>query len=366
MHASSFAVAAALLATPVPRCGPAFLCMDPDDDAALEEFLSEPHPRITAEDVSVSVSAAERGSGTLNDATLDELQRKFSEYGVVRLCGAWGAQPALVDDLVSALDSNYEECVALLTARTGLTADDSFGYRQIVHRSSGRYDLLLEEDVAPRPLSRELRDAVLGTDGAANASATKVDEEEQGDQSQWRRQVLARLLGDDFKVEFTAALLARKGCAVQDPHADGAHPREVDADAGAPSLPPHAVQLFLPLCDMDASAGPTEFWPTSQRREFAPFASLLPPLTLEARAGDAIFFDFRVVHRGTANTARRWRPILYQTCTTAWFIDDFNFPASSLLDGTPGADDHGATRWQQDDAAPQPRVGGRRRVGGFM
>jgi hypothetical protein len=112
-------------------------------------------------------------------------------------------------------------------------------------------------------------------------------------------------------VQFTAALLARTGCATQDPHADGVHPHEqatlTDDDAGVadPLLPPHAVQLFLPLCEMSTETGPTEFWPTSHVAAHRPFASLLPPLVLEARPGDAIAFDFRVVHRGTANRCGR-------------------------------------------------------------
>ena len=38
-------------------------------------------------------------------------------------------------------------------------------------------------------------------------------------------------------------------------------------------------------------------------------------MVVEASPGDAILFDFRVIHRGTANRSNRWRPILYQTCS---------------------------------------------------
>ena len=383
------AVATALLTAQPrsPRTVPIFVCAV-DEDSALEDFLSEPHPRVSAHDVSVVVSEAEKRSGELGDATLDAVALKFAEYGVVRLCGAWDAQPTLVNQVVASLDSNYEACMSLLTAQTGLTADDSFGYRQMVHRSSGRYDMLLEEGVAPRPLPRELRHAVLGADDRAtsvdDATGDITSKGAGAEGAQWRRQVLRRLLGVDYKVEFTAALLARNGCALQDPHADGAHPRETASastsdGASAPLLlPPHALQLFLPLCEMDVAAGPTEFWPTSHRPEFAPFASLLPSLPLEATPGDAILFDFRVVHRGTVNVARQWRPILYQSCTTSWFQDDFNFPAASLLDedwpnaglgadgAAGGARGEDMPQWKQDEAAERPRVGGRRRTGGFV
>jgi len=309
-----------------------------DEDAALELFLSEPHPRVSAEEVSIAVSEGERVDGSLSETTLLAAKQTLDEYGVVCLRGVWDAKPPLVNSLVGALEANYDACIGLVGERSGLSADDSFGYRQIVHRSQGRYDMLLEDGVAAAPLPSALRDSVLG--GA------------------WRRELLARLLGQDFKVEFTAALLAKSGCAPQDPHADGAHPHQAEHDDDASSpLPPHALQLFLPLCEMSVAAGPTEFWPTSHLAENAPFASLLPSLPLEAAPGDAIVFDFRVIHRGMANTAGYARPILYQTCTCAWFVDDFNFPVQSLLDET----EMGDVEWEQ-----QIGVQGARSRSGFV
>jgi len=108
------------------------------------------------------------------------------------------------------------------------------------------------------------------------------------DHHHWRRQLLGELLGDDHTVAFTACLLARTGCVTQDPHADGAHPHERERTLDDALLDAHAVQLFLPLCEMSRAAGPTEFWPTSHLPANAPFASLLPPIALEARPGDAI------------------------------------------------------------------------------
>ena len=146
------------------------------DDAALENFLSEPHPRVASDELSVFVSETEQRSELLSEATLASAQSTLEEYGVVCLRGAWDAKPKLVSALNMALTRNYEECLALVAARTGLAAEDSFGYRQVVHRSAGRYDMLLEDDVAAAPLPRELTDAVLGADDSA--------------QQHWRRQLL--------------------------------------------------------------------------------------------------------------------------------------------------------------------------------
>lgn len=339
-----------------------------EEDEALERFLSEPHPRVALGDLCIRVSDDERRAETLLPETLDAAKRLLAEYGVVCMRGVWRAkdEPQLITELVEAVNSNYEACVAAVKERSGLDAQDSFGYRQIVHRSAGRYDMLLDEGVALEPLPPRLRAAVLGDadgeeDEAPAAPAVR--------RKHWRRQLLAHLLGDGFDVDFTAALYAKTGCSPQDPHADGRHPLEADrvtasgdaAEDEPELLPVHALQLFLPLCDMTAAAGATEFWPTSHLPQNADFASLLPSLPLEAAPGDAILFDFRVIHRGTANTSGRWRPILYQTCTAEWFEDDFNFPALSLLgDQLDAASSSEAAAWEQ------VRGAGRTQRSGFV
>ena len=72
----------------------------------------------------------------------------------------------------------------------------------------------------------------------------------------------------------------------------------------------------------------------------ARFARELPSLGLECAPGDAIVFDFRVLHRGMANTSGKWRPVLYQTVSRAWWTDDFNFPEESIDDAEANAADY--------------------------
>lgn len=320
-----------------------------DDDAALESFLSEPHPRISASEVSVIISDMERCSGVLNEKTLRDAEERFAQFGLVCLRGAWDAEPSSVQSLNCDLHDNFEACLDLVRARSGAKPDDSFGYRQIVHRSMGRYDMLLDNAVAPKPLSPASIARVFGEGSERNG---------------WRWQMLSSLLGDDCRVEFTAALLAKSGCAEQDPHADGAHPDE-DPRSGS-LLPAHALQLFLPLCDMRQETGPTEFWPTSHLPAHAPFTSLLPSLPLEATPGDAIFFDFRVMHRGMANRSGKWRPILYNTCVRAGFVDDFNFPTRSLLEERDRGDGDGGVDSTEELAWEQPRDFNTRKRSGFV
>lgn len=262
-------------------------------------------------ELSISISEEEQATGSLSAGTLRQLAETLEAHGVVVLRQAWQADKALVDALVSAVHANYEACGLALRERELDPEEDSYGFKQIIHRSRGRFDMQMDEGVAPAPLLASLADKVFGT---------------------WHSQLLEWLLGPDYRINFTAALYAAAGCADQEPHADGGHLFHSTHGTRVHS-PVHALQLFLPLCDMDAERGPTEFWPGSHLVANTRFADMMPSLVLEATPGDAILFDFRVVHRGTANrnANRLWRPILYQTVTRGWFTDDFNFPAQSLL-----------------------------------
>ena len=50
------------------------------------------------------------------------------------------------------------------------------------------------------------------------------------------------------------------------------------------------------------------------------------------KAGDAVMFDYRVLHRGGANSSTRQRPLLYFTYARPWFTDATNYSAVSLDD----------------------------------
>jgi len=56
--------------------------------------------------------------------------------------------------------------------------------------------------------------------------------------------------------------------------------------------------------------------------------------------GGAIVFDYRTVHRGTANAGVDDRPMLYLTYGRPWFNDNVNFPKRSLFDEASTADVH--------------------------
>ena len=48
--------------------------------------------------------------------------------------------------------------------------------------------------------------------------------------------------------------------------------------------------------------------------------------------GSAVLFDYRVLHRGLANTSSVIRPILVYTFAKPWYKDVLNFPRCSIFD----------------------------------
>ena len=126
--------------------------------------------------------------------------------------------------------------------------------------------------------------------------------------------VVRAALGEDAIELWRGALDNRPGSAAQEWHRDGEY-LQMDADA------PHGdcLTCFLPLVDVSALHGPTEFMLGSHRGAavYEAGASLadeneLPTCAPQLRRGAAVLFDFRTVHRGTPNTTcGLTRPLLY-------------------------------------------------------
>ena len=57
--------------------------------------------------------------------------------------------------------------------------------------------------------------------------------------------------------------------------------------------------------------------------------SPVKPLLL---SGDALIFDYRILHRGRANLGMQNRPVFVMTFAKKWFKDILNFPRRSMHD----------------------------------
>jgi len=212
------------------------------------------------------------------------------------------------------------------------------GFREIVMRSPGRYELSLLDlidhtgngsadggEVSRHPLWSSLG-------GTALPSIQTIQ--------QHLHSKIPPLLGathwNELSLCHLSLLVSTPGAAEQSWHADGGH---VNLQQ---HLPCHVANVFIPLQDLPLALGPTEFRPGSHvyTRNLAPLLlaakcrkELRPTLTPTLSLGDVLVFDYRVLHRGKANTtASSVRNVLVLTYCQPFFKDVLNFPTRSMYD----------------------------------
>jgi hypothetical protein len=111
------------------------------------------------------------------------------------------------------------------------------------------------------------------------------------------------------------------GAVMQQIHRDHGHLFASDPDIG-PNLPVYAVNVGVPLIDVDLQTGPTGIWPGSHR--WPPNVQAQPQdvAAVPIRRGDCILLDYRTLHTGLPNQGARVRPILYMVYARGWFCDE--------------------------------------------
>ena len=139
------------------------------------------------------------------------------------------------------------------------------------------------------------------------------------------RDVATEALGGHATLLYSGVMVARASSEDhQNWHKDGNHENESDD--------PHALTVFVPLQPLTAANGPTEFRLGSHRRRADAKRMRQDGVSVMCDAGDALLFDYRVLHRGGANSSSEERPLLYFTYARPWFTDATNYSAVSLLD----------------------------------
>jgi len=131
--------------------------------------------------------------------------------------------------------------------------------------------------------------------------------------------LLGPLIGEDMHLSSVTLVVSHPGAGLQPVHRDGGH---LFAEPGVSlNLPVFAVNLVLPLIDIDIVTGPTGVWPGSHQWP----SSIQPrPDTVAACAlkrGDCMLVDYRTLHTGLPNQSGRVRPILYLVYARSWFFD---------------------------------------------
>jgi hypothetical protein len=208
----------------------------------------------------------------------------------------------------------FSECLNLAARHPrGLDVGMEHGFAEGVQRAKGRYDILY------------------GFNG--NEEFMEVDET--------LRPVLTQILQSKQLLLFNGLLHSVPGSNEQLWHADGEH---LFPGSGHSYLPVHSLNIFVPLVDITEDNGGTEFFLGSHRLTGESDSIVWQdaahkdnigctgdPVAFTCRAGSVIMFDYRILHRGLANTSQTARPVLYFTYARAWFRDMHNFPARPLL-----------------------------------
>jgi ectoine hydroxylase-related dioxygenase (phytanoyl-CoA dioxygenase family) len=138
---------------------------------------------------------------------------------------------------------------------------------------------------------------------------------------------LKPLLGKDYCLGSLETVIAEPGAYLQHLHVDA--PIRFDPWGGdLARLPPYAVTLYVPLCDVTPDNGPTALWAGSHkaalRRKVPSDAKIMRryrEVRMAGKTGEAFLFDFRVFHRGLPNHTREPRPILAAVFVRSWFRD---------------------------------------------
>jgi hypothetical protein len=141
---------------------------------------------------------------------------------------------------------------------------------------------------------------------------------------------LRPLLGRDMHLSNFTTVVSHPGATLQHAHRDCAHLFS-EAGVGA-NLPVYAVNVAVPLIDVDIETGPTGVWLGSHR---TPQIATVQDKAMKAstlQRGDCLLLDYRTLHAGMRNLSRQARPIVYMVYARSWFFDDVNHVKRIPLD----------------------------------
>jgi ectoine hydroxylase-related dioxygenase (phytanoyl-CoA dioxygenase family) len=142
--------------------------------------------------------------------------------------------------------------------------------------------------------------------------------------------LLGRPLGDNFHLTNFTIVVSHPGASMQHFHRDHDH---LFFDPGVgPNLPVYAINVAMPLIDVDIKTGPTAVWLGSHRLAQGVAVENDAMTACELRRGDLMLLDYRTLHTGLPNASRQPRPIVYMVYARSWFFDHNNHISRIPLD----------------------------------
>jgi Phytanoyl-CoA dioxygenase (PhyH) len=244
------------------------------------------------------------------------------------------------------------------------------GFREIVMRSPGRYEISLHDDSSRDEIVRILSESLPWIPSLLSGDEQHRNDEDDDDTEMSSCSSPPRhkhcpthyppLDWETVSIVNVSLVVSTPGAPAQAWHADGSH---VDLDTHWPC---HCLNIFVPLTDVTEINGPTQLRPGSHwyTRRLAPLwlaakarRTLRPCVAPTLTLGDCLVFDYRLLHRGLANATTTTpldtepniqacsinRTILVVAIAQPWFKDVVNFPQKSLYDDATNAPSDNAT-----------------------
>jgi ectoine hydroxylase-related dioxygenase (phytanoyl-CoA dioxygenase family) len=246
----------------------------------------------------VTASASETAGGELSPETESAAHAAFREHGCVLLRGAFP---------LAAIEAMHRDYVALY-GTLDFAAMEVEAAKPPPNRflmvGDARYDIVLR-----------MTGAFGRTEVFANARLLKV---------------LGPLLGSDIHLSNFTVAVSHPGARQQHTHRDNAH---LFSDPGVgPNLPIYAINVAVPLIDVDIETGPTGVWLGSHRLAQGASVQSESMTACSLQRGDCMLLDYRTMHAGLPNLSRRARPIVYMVYARPWFFDHVNHITRIPLD----------------------------------
>ena len=196
---------------------------------------------------------------------------------------------------------------------------DSFCFKEIASRNLERFDLRLKDDETVNFVDKHIF--------------------HHADVSLLLQRSLGLLSDIDCDI---SVVYSRPGACAQGWHADGSHQTGAN-DAGwtedgwrTQLEDPYAICLFLPLIDLNDNVGFTQFWPGSHRsKNFLGFGQVanITESTFDGKcnAGDGVWYDYHLLHRGMPNKSNMIRPVLQVIFKKKWYIEKANYGQETIV-----------------------------------
>jgi len=247
----------------------------------------------------VQVSHDERAFGSLNPANANLAYTSLRENGCVLLRGAF--QERIVDAMQREFAKQYGSLDDVaMAARSSRPAPNP-----VMEVGKSRYEITLE-----------MSGAFAAPEAFPNPLLIKF---------------LLPLLGTELRLSGFTAVVSYPGATVQHIHRD--HPHLFpDLPSLGPELSVYAINVTVPLIDVDRQTGPTAVWLGSHRRAEGNLPGMESATIEPFKRGDAILIDYRTLHAGLANASANVRPIAYLVYARTWFFDEINHRKRTSLD----------------------------------